>query len=119
MKNKYKYSENDLQQMRRFFDWFDSLDTNPNAHNIYEIGKWKRFRHCKAEIRTVSAKADGQLLYLVLKSYATIVAVIDVRINVCEIRGRYTMTTYQHVAKFMHDFNCNTSDNYELVNWFK
>ena len=118
-KSNYKFSKNDLEQMIKFFAWFDSMDINLNVHNIYDVSPWKRFRHCKAEYRTVSSKNTGEILYIVLRSYNTIVCVIDARINVCEIRGRYSMTTYQHIAKFMHDYGCNESTNYELVNWFK
>ena len=66
--------------------------------------KKKHLRHCKA---TYGYTEDGEFLYL--RSYNTIVCVIDLitgeAIDVLRTEYGYTATSAQHISKFLNDFN--------------
>ena len=55
---------------------------------------WHRLYTCSAQYKQV----DDDLI--VLKSYATIVAVLDTRCGTLYVRDYYSQTTCQHVSKF-------------------
>ena len=67
-------------------------------------GKEKQLRHCNA---TYGYTEDGEFLYL--RSYNTIVCVIDLTtgeaIDVLRTEYGYTATSAQHISKFLKDFN--------------
>lgn len=59
-----------------------------------------------------------------LKSYSTFVAVYSIANKHVVELGRFSMTSYQHISKFKKWLESNgypvqSSDNIELVNWFK
>ena len=68
------------------------------ASNIHE---WRQLRSCSADVANVGC-------YLVLKSYNTVVAIIDKRTDTLYDFLRYvygyTSTSAQHIAKFDHDY---------------
>lgn len=57
----------------------------------------ERLRSCKATVHYIASGC-------VLQSYGTIVAVADYQNDVLLVRGYYSATTAQHIAKFQHDF---------------
>lgn len=70
--------------------------------NAQEIsGEWKKFRNCSAEVLSTEK-------YHILRSYNTIVALIDIEENICYDFLRYvygfTSTSSQHIAKFRYDY---------------
>ena len=69
------------------------------------IDSYKRLRTCKATVYYINSGC-------VLQSYGTIVAVADYQNDVLLVRGYYSATTAQHVAKFQHDF---CPDNYTVL----
>lgn len=102
---------------------FTVLQDRMNCSGMDALGRVKRLRHCTAyKIYTPEE-------YVVLVSYDTVVALYDVQARVIVERGRYSMTTYQHVGKFRYDMweEYMPTDkpweieriNLELVNWFK
>lgn len=59
-----------------------------------------------------------------LKSYNTFVAVYSISEKHVVELGRFSMTTYKHISKFYKWLESNgypvqSSENIELVNWFK
>lgn len=96
------------------FNEFDEELTRIGAS--YE---WKRLYSCRAWHARV---AD----YEVLVSYNSIVAFYDYLTDRLIVRGRYSMTTYQHIRKFRnlmgYSLGIKPWDieeiNLELVNWF-
>ena len=63
--------------------------------------EWKKFRSCNAEVATTPR-------YYILRSYRTIIAVIDRRTDTLFdfLRWAYgfTSTSAQHISKFDHDY---------------
>ena len=63
--------------------------------------EWRKFRSCTAEYCFTEN-------YIILRSYSTIVAVINQEWGVCYDALRmvygYTSTSNQHICKFWHDF---------------
>ena len=82
-----------------------------NKTNNY-TGNFKRLRSCSAEVAPVIDAETGELLYYVLRSYNTIVAVIDTRTDTLYDFLRYvygyTSTSAQHIAKFGQDYGRST-----------
>lgn len=87
------------------------VEINKKVDAIYEeihnldmherASEWKRLRTCSAYVCKLNQ-------FYILKSYRTIVAVIDTRDDTCydflrKVYG-YTSTTAQHIAKFQHDY---------------
>jgi len=102
---------------------FTVLQDRMNCDGMKALGTVKRLRHCTAyKIYTPEE-------YVVLVSYDTVVALYDVHEKIIVERGRYSMTTYQHVGKFRYDMweEYMPTDkpweikriNLEQVNWFK
>lgn len=74
--------------------------------------EWKRLRTCSAYVCKLGS-------FYILKSYRTIVAVIDTRDDTCydflrKVYG-YTSTSAQHVAKFRHDYGAGKYDCAECL----
>ena len=78
-----------------------------NTTNNY-TGNFKRLRSCSAEVAPVIDSETGELLYYVLRSYRTIVAIIDIKTDTLYDFLRYvygyTSTSAQHIAKFDKDY---------------
>lgn len=87
------------------------LSTNEKVEAICEeiynldmherASEWKRLRTCSAYVCKLGS-------FYILKSYRTIVAVIDMRDDTCydflrKVYG-YTSTSAQHIAKFRHGY---------------
>ena len=89
-----------------------------NKTNNY-TGNFKRLRSCSAEVAPVIDSETGELLYYVLCSYCTIVAVIDTRTGILYDFLRYvygfTSTSAQHIAKFSCDYGCTKHLTYREV----
>ena len=65
------------------------------------VSEWKRLRTCSAYVCKLGR-------FYILKSYRTIIAVIDISTDTCydflrEVYG-YTSTSSQHIAKFRKDY---------------
>lgn len=91
----------------------EQIATNKRVEEVYEDAmheynnlawagrKWKKLRHCSAEV----CETEN---YYILRSYNTIVAVVDkYNFNVYDILRKvygYTATSAQHIAKFAYDY---------------
>lgn len=82
-------------------------EINKKVDAIYNLvmheraSEWKRLRTCSAYV----CKSNR---FYILKSYRTIVAVIDTEDDICydflrKVYG-YTATSAQHILKFQHDY---------------
>ena len=69
---------------------------------------WKPLRSCSAEVAPAVDNETGEVLYYVLRSYRTIVAIIDIKTDTLYDFLRYvygyTSTSAQHIAKFSKDY---------------
>ena len=69
---------------------------------------WRQLRSCSAEVAPAVDNETGEVVYYVLRSYRTIVAIIDTRTDTLYDFLRYvygyTSTSAQHIAKFDHDY---------------
>lgn len=69
---------------------------------------WKKLRSCSAEVAPCVDPDTGEILYYALRSYRTIVAIIDCRTDTLYDFLRYvygyTSTSAQHISKFAHDY---------------
>ena len=78
-----------------------------NKTNNY-TGNFKRLRSCSAEVAPIIDSETGELLYYVLRSYRTIVAIIDTQtdtlVDFLRYVYGYTATSAQHIAKFGQDY---------------
>ena len=78
-----------------------------NNSNNYALN-WRKLRSCSAEVAPVIDSETGELLYYVLRSYRTIVAIIDIKTDTLYDFLRYvygyTSTSAQHIAKFSKDY---------------
>ncbi len=73
-----------------------------NKERIWgDCTNWKRLRYCAAEVCETET-------YYILRSYNTIVAVIDkgthVLFDALRVVYGYTTTSAQHIIKFAHDY---------------
>lgn len=80
------------------------LEINPDLQKPYVLpANWERLRHCSADFVRIGH-------YLVLRSYATVVAVYDMQNDTLYDFLRYvygyTATSAQHINKFDHEV-CN------------
>ena len=79
-----------------------------NANVSTRTDLWKPLRSCSAEVAPAIDNETGELLYYVLRSYRTIVAIIDIKTDTLYDFLRYvygyTATSAQHIAKFDHDY---------------
>lgn len=76
--------------------------------------EWKRLRTCSAYVCKLGR-------FYILKSYRTIVAVIDTSTDTCydflrEVYG-YTATSAQHITKFMQVYGAGTWGCAEHITW--
>ena len=85
-------NEKVLEYMQGYNDWVDSRNVFP---------RWERLRSCSAEVTKVGN-------WYVLRSYRTIVAIIDTQtdtlIDFLRYVYGYTATSAQHIAKFSQDY---------------
>ena len=69
---------------------------------------WKPLRSCSAEVAPAIDNETGEVLYYVLRSYRTIVAIIDIKTDTLYDFLRYvygyTSTSAQHISKFSKDY---------------
>ena len=69
---------------------------------------WKPLRSCSAEVAPAIDNETGEVVYYVLRSYRTIVAIIDIKTDTLYDFLRYvygyTATSAQHIAKFSQDY---------------
>ena len=81
-----------LEYLQVYNDWVD-------AHNA--VLSWERLRSCSAEVARIGN-------WYVLRSYRTIVAIIDTRTDTLYDFLRYvygyTATSAQHISKFDKDY---------------
>ena len=72
-------------------------------------GEWSQLRHCHAWYGYITRN------YIVLKSYATIVAVLDLREDVVYELGKWSPTTSRQVTWFTQLFNARKEfvENYD------
>lgn len=72
-----------------------------------------RLRSCSATVFDIVDNTTGEVLYRVLRSYATIVAFVDERTNtmydVLRLVYGYTATSAQHISKFHRDYCPNAA----------
>lgn len=84
-------------------DIFESaiLELNRTEALYHASVEWKRLRSCTAYV----AETEN---YYILRSYNTLVAVIekgsDTLADVLRVVYGYTSTSAQHIAKFRHDY---------------
>lgn len=85
-------NEQVLEYLQVYNDWVDSHNVAPS---------WVRLRSCSAEVAHIGN-------WCVLRSYRTIVAIIDTQTDTLYDFLRYvygyTATSAQHIAKFDHDY---------------
>ena len=81
-----------LEYLQVYNDWVDSRNVFP---------RWERLRSCSAEVAKVGN-------WYVLRSYRTIVAIIDTQtdtlIDFLRYVYGYTATSAQHISKFSQDY---------------
>lgn len=74
----------------------------------YYLDNNRRLRSCAASVADAIDCETGKVLYHVLTSYNTVVAIIDVRTNtlydVLRLVYGYTSTSAQHISKFAQDY---------------
>lgn len=100
------------------------LEINEKVDKIFdevlqcsELGRftgWERLRTCQAWV----CKLDR---FYILKSYGTVIAVIDTRTDTCydflrQVYG-YTATSAQHIAKFRNDYGAGKCGCVECLTW--
>ena len=65
-------------------------------------------RSCSAQVNEVTDTETGEVLYAVLTSYSTVIAIIDYATDTLydflRYVGGYTSTSAQHIAKFSKDY---------------
>lgn len=78
-----------------------------NASHYYLTNN-RRLRNCSASVADAVNCETGEVLYRVLTSYNTVVAIIDVRtdtlIDFLRYVYGYTSTSAQHISKFAKDY---------------
>lgn len=85
------------------------LDTISRFNNRnYELSRKTRLRSCSAYVVDAVDRETGEVLFHVLTSYNTIVALIDPVTDTLYDFLRYvygyTSTSAQHISKFSHDY---------------
>ena len=80
---------------------------------------WRQLRKCSASVAPAVDKETGEVMYYVLCSYCTIVAIIDTQTNTLYDFLRYvygyTATSAQHISKFCEDYGCTNRLTYREV----
>lgn len=81
-----------LEYLQVYNDWVDARNVAP---------EWKQLRSCSAEVAKVGN-------WYILRSYRTIVAIIDIQtdtlIDFLRYVYGYTSTSAQHISKFSKDY---------------
>ena len=81
-----------LKYMQVYNDWVDEYNVVPS---------WERLRSCSAEVARIGN-------WYVLRSYRTIVAIIDTQtdtlVDFLRYVYGYTATSAQHISKFSRDY---------------
>ena len=79
---------------------------NNERHCTYEPSR--PLRSCSARVNEITDSETGELLYAVLTSYNTVIAIIDYSTDTLYDFLRYvygyTATSAQHIAKFSQDY---------------
>lgn len=79
----------------------DFMRENPDLVSASGIHEWKQLRSCSAEVANVGC-------FWVLKSYSTVIAIIDYATDTLYDFLRYvygyTSTSAQHISKFSKDY---------------
>lgn len=76
--------------------------------------EWERLRTCQAWVCKLGC-------FYILKSYSTVVAIIDTRTDTCydflrKVYG-YTSTSAQHIAKFRHGYGAGKWGCANVLTW--
>lgn len=92
--------------------------------NDYKSTNWdmyheRKLRSCSATVADAVDPETGELLYHVLTSYRTVVAIIDTRTATMYdflryVHG-YTATSAQHISKFAQDYGATSALRYYPV----
>lgn len=86
----------------------NALNLFNNANVSTRTDLWRQLRSCSAEVAPAIDNETGEVLYYVLRSYRTIVAIIDTHTDTLYDFLRYvygfTATSAQHISKFNHDY---------------
>lgn len=89
------------------------------ALDRYNSTKDRDVVHTSKKLRTCSAHVYESNGYYVLRSYATIIAIIDKKTNTLYDFLRYvyfyTTTSAQHIAKFANDYNARCKLTYRSI----
>lgn len=78
--------------------------------------------HPSKPLRYCNAKVYESERFFLLRSYETIIAVIDRKTDTCvdvlrRTWGEYTATSAQHIAKFRHDFSSSKFGCKHNITW--
>ena len=116
----YKSNEPLLECER---DYYTDAFTHLDQMLAYSQLTWKRLLKCQAWYQELHTRDTIELNIIVLKSYGTIVAIYDLENNTLISRGRYSMTTYQHISKFRNMLitsgrKVTREHNLNLISWF-
>ncbi len=72
-----------------------------NIKNISGLTRIKKLRSCSADVFAIQG-------YYILRSYSTIIAIVDIKnsrtIDFLRIIYGHTNTSVQHISKFSHDY---------------
>lgn len=81
-----------------------------NASHCY-YGNSYKLRNCSASVADAIDRETGEILYHVLTSYNTVVAIIDVQtdtlVDFLRYVYGYTSTSAQHISKFAQDYGAS------------
>jgi len=84
------------------------IDTYRNNESRMTYEPSRPLRNCSAHVNYVTDTETGEILYAVLTSYHTVIAIIDYATDTLYDFLRYvygyTATSAQHIAKFSHDY---------------
>ena len=85
----------------------------------YYLDNNRKLRNCSASVADAIDCETGEVLYHVLTSYCTVIAIIDVRTHTLYDFLRYvygyTSTSAQHINKFARDYYADTTFRYYPV----
>lgn len=94
-----------------------ALETLNASH--YYLDNNRKLRSCSASVADAIDCETGEVLYSVLTSYNTVVAIIDHRTDTLYDFLRYvygyTSTSAQHISKFARDYYAETTLRYYPV----
>lgn len=126
----------------KFTDSYGRVLTEENIKTLYNYAQYHRYdlktdnriNHCQAyysdmvfveieAIEDLSTEHKKEKYYVkayFIKSYSTFVAVYLPEFDVVISFGRYSMTTYQHISKYVKNYTPSYTQTYntEYVNWF-